>query len=94
MFEASSIERLKLMGHRPSTWSFRNVSFETAADLTDDPMMTLLVQNPAGKRMFTGEPDTTARSCGRRTLGLWLCLSLPTTGAVSFLSSNFIARLA
>jgi hypothetical protein len=37
-----------------------DISFELLSDMTDDPVVRLLVQTPVGQLMFTGEPVETA----------------------------------
>ena len=37
-------------------WDWADVSFEILDDMTDDPVVTLLVQTPIGYLTFTAEP--------------------------------------
>jgi NADH dehydrogenase FAD-containing subunit len=37
-------------------WDVADISFEIVSDMTDDPVVTLLVQTPAGQLTFTAEP--------------------------------------
>ena len=37
-------------------WSAEDISFEIVSDMSDDPVVTLLVHTPAGRLRFIGEP--------------------------------------
>jgi hypothetical protein len=37
-------------------WAVGDISFELLDDMTDDPVVTLLVMTPAGRLMFVAEP--------------------------------------
>jgi hypothetical protein len=44
------------MAHCDSVWDIDDISFEIVNDMTDDPVVTVLVMTPAGRLTFTGEP--------------------------------------
>ncbi|NPD69771.1 hypothetical protein HN018_28335 (plasmid) [Lichenicola cladoniae] len=37
-------------------WAIEDISFEMVNDMTDDPVMTLVVKTPVGALVFTAEP--------------------------------------
>jgi hypothetical protein len=37
-------------------WAIEDISFEMVNDMTDDPIVTLLVSTPQGELVFTAEP--------------------------------------
>jgi hypothetical protein len=50
------------MAHKNTMWAVGDVAFEMLTDLTDDPVVTLLVSTPAGELAFTAEPALRGRT--------------------------------
>lgn len=44
------------MAHYSGMWAVGDISFELVDDMTDDPVVTLLVATPVGRLMFVAEP--------------------------------------
>lgn len=44
------------MAHHICMWAIADISFEMVNDMTDDPVVTLLVSTPKGELVFTAEP--------------------------------------
>lgn len=51
-------------------WDVASITFEIVADMTDDPVVMLLVDTPAGRLSFVAEPVMEKASTGRETLVL------------------------
>lgn len=51
-----SLENTGPMAHRVRMWAVEDISFEMVNDMTDDPVVTLMVSTPKGGLAFTAEP--------------------------------------
>jgi hypothetical protein len=50
------------MAHKNAMWTIEDIAFEVVNDLTDDPVVTVLVFTPVGEMAFTAEPVMRGRT--------------------------------